>query len=71
MMSEQRFPPGWNAERVEKLLAHYDELSEEQQVAEDEESVRQQQGQAVVAVPQELLPAIRQLLAEHGQSHSG
>jgi hypothetical protein len=70
-MSEQRFPPGWDAERVVHLLAHFDGLSEEQQVAEDEEAVRQQQGQAVIAVPQELLPAIRQLLAGHGQAHSG
>lgn len=55
-MSEQRFPPGWNAERVERLLAHYESLSEQEQVAEDEEAAREQAGQTVVAVPDELLP---------------
>jgi hypothetical protein len=66
-MKEQKFPPGWDSDRVKRLLAHYDSLSEEQQVAEDEEAARQQEGQAVIAVPQELLPAIRQLLAGHSQ----
>jgi hypothetical protein len=70
-MSEQQFPPGWDADRVKRLLAHYDNLSEEQQVAEDEEAARQQQGQAIIAVPEELLPAIRQLLAGRDQPHSG
>ena len=64
-MSEQKFPPGWDAERVKRVLAHYEGLSEEEQAAEDEESAREQAGQAVIAVPEELLPAIRQLLATH------
>ena len=64
-MNEQKFPPGWNAERVNRLLAHYEGLSEEEQVAEDEEAAREQAGQTVIAVPEDLLPAIRQLLAGH------
>jgi hypothetical protein len=62
-MSEQRFPTGWNADRVQRVLAHYDNLSEEEQVAEDEEASREQSGQVVVTVPENLLPVIRQLLA--------
>jgi len=64
-MSEQKFPPGWDAERVKRVLAHYEGLSEEEQAAADEEAAREQAGQAVIAVPEELLPAIRQLLAAH------
>jgi hypothetical protein len=64
-MSKQQFPPGWDAERVKRVLAHYEGLSEEEQVAEDEEAARDQAGQAVIAVPEDLLPAIRQLLASH------
>lgn len=64
-MIEPKFPPGWDKNRVERLLSHYENVTEEQQVAEDEEAARQQNGQAVVAVPEELLPAIRQLLAEY------
>ena len=33
---------------------------------EDEEAATEQAGQAVIAVPDDLLPAIRQLLASHG-----
>ena len=64
-MSDQYFPPGWDAERVSRLVSHYDELSEDEQVAEDEEAAAEQAGQAVISVPDDLLPAIRQLLATH------
>ena len=64
-MIEQRFPPGWGVERVERLLAHYEALSEEEQVAEDEYAAHDETGQTVIAVPEALLPAIRQLLATH------
>ena len=67
-MTDQPFPPGWDATRVKRLLAHYEGLPEEQQVAEDEEALAQPQGQTVITVPQELLPAIRRLLADHGTS---
>ncbi len=61
-MSEPKYPRGWDEERVNRLLAHYESLSEEEQVAEDEAAVEQQSGQAVITVPDELLPAIRQML---------
>jgi hypothetical protein len=35
-MTEQKFPPGWDAERVQRLIAHYESLDEDTQVAEDE-----------------------------------
>lgn len=62
-MSDQKFPSGWDEERVKRLLAHYESLSEEEQVAEDEAAVAEQAGQTVITVPEQLLPAIRQLLA--------
>jgi hypothetical protein len=34
-MTEPHYPPGWNAERVQRPIAHYDALDEDQQVAED------------------------------------
>jgi hypothetical protein len=61
-MSNQ-FPPGWDEERVTRLIAHYESLSQEEQVAEDEAAVSEQEGQTVITVPETLLPAIRQLLA--------
>lgn len=35
-MSEPRLPAGWDAERVKRLIGHYDAMSEEEQAAEDE-----------------------------------
>jgi hypothetical protein len=63
-MSQQNFPPGWDAERVDRLIAQHESQSEEEQVAEDEAAVGEQKGQTVITVPETLLPAIRQLLAE-------
>jgi hypothetical protein len=64
-MKEPRFPAGWDAERVKRLIAHYESMSEDEQVAEDEAAAEEKEGQAVVTVPDELLPAIRKLLATH------
>ena len=64
-MSEPTFPVGWDAERVKRLIEHYESLSEDEQVAEDEAAAALQKGQTVITVPDELLPAIRQLLARH------
>jgi hypothetical protein len=69
-MSRQHFPPGWDEERAKRLIAHYESLTDEEQVAEDEAAVSEQVGQAVIMVPQTLLPAIRQLLANSANSSS-
>ena len=62
-MTEPKFPPGWDAARVQRLIAHYEDLDEDSQVAEDE-AVQDAQGQAAIVVPVEFLPAIRQMLAQ-------
>ncbi len=64
-MSESQFPAGWDAERVQRLIDYYEGLSEDEQVAEDEAAMAERDGQTVIAVPVELLPAIRRLLANH------
>ena len=63
-MSKQQFPPGWDEDRVKRVIAHYESLSEDEQVAEDEAAVGELHGHAVITVPESLLPAIRQLIAE-------
>jgi hypothetical protein len=66
-MNEPRFPAGWDAERVKRLIDYYEGLSEDEQVADDEAGIAaEQKGQAVISVPDELLPEIRRLLAAHG-----
>jgi hypothetical protein len=60
--NRQKFPAGWNEERVRKVLAHYENQTDEEAVAEDE-AAYQAEGQTVMIVPTELVPAIRQLIA--------
>jgi len=64
-MNESRFPTGWDAERVKRLIAREAGLSEDEQVSEDDSGSVDHDGQVVVTVPEELLPAIRKLIAEH------
>jgi hypothetical protein len=62
-MIQQNYPQGWDADRVRRLIARYDALDEEQQVAEDE-AVQENPNQTTVVVPVEFMPAIRQMLAQ-------
>ena len=67
-MIEQSFPPGWDLSRVQRLIEHYDKLSEEEQVADDEEGMTHDDARATIEVPIRLLPAIHTLLAEAADS---
>ena len=62
--SRNRFPPGWDEERVERVLQHYEEQTEAEAVAEDEAGA-DDQSPTVMEVPADLVPAIRDLLARH------
>ena len=64
-MSDPKFPAGWDAARVRRLIDHYESMSDDELAAEDDAAAVERPGQAVVTVPDELLPAIRQLLASH------
>ena len=70
-MSEQRFPPGWDEQRVQRLLAELDARTEEEWVAADEAAVEDNDDQAVVTVPRSLLSEVRRLLATHQPADSG
>ena len=35
-MKQNRFPPGWDEERVRKVLMHYEDQTEDEALAEDE-----------------------------------
>jgi hypothetical protein len=65
MSEQQKFPPGWDADRAKRLIEAYDKATEDELVAEDDAAAEEQDGQAVISVPDTLLPAIRQLLATH------
>ncbi len=63
-MSQNKFPPGWDLERVKRVLSHYESQSEEEAVAEDEATF-ETPGQTIMEVPSELVPEIRKLIAKH------
>lgn len=62
-MKQSRFPEGWDEERVRRMLEHYENLTEEEAVAEDESSF-EDRTQTVMEVPVDLVPAVRELIAK-------
>lgn len=61
-MIEQKFPPGWDENRVREVLAHYESQTEDEQFAEIE-AAREAEGMTLMAIPTELVPEVRALLA--------
>lgn len=61
-MKQTKPPQGWDDERVKRVLAHYENQTEEQATAEDEQAWQDRKA-TFIEVPTELLPAVRQLLA--------
>jgi hypothetical protein len=62
-MPKNEFPPGWDERRVRELIARYESQTEEEAVAEDEAAF-ERQSTSMVEVPNELLPAVRELLSK-------
>ena len=65
-MRDKKYPEGWDEKRVERVLAHYEEQTEEEAVAEDEAAFEDRQ-QSFIEVPHELIPAVRELIAKHSR----
>ncbi len=61
-----RFPDGWDEGRVQRLLQHYESLTDEEAIAEDEAAF-EDATQTVMEIPNELVPSVRALLSEHGR----
>jgi len=62
-MSKNNFPNGWDEARVRKVLAHYDEQSQDEALAEDEAGVAS--SETVMNVPHDLVSQVRDLIARH------
>jgi aminoglycoside/choline kinase family phosphotransferase len=65
-MKPTNFPPGWDEDRVKRLLARYEDQTEEEAVAEDEAAFADQ-SEVVMGVPRDLVPLVRELIAKHHQ----
>jgi hypothetical protein len=60
---KQAYPAGWDEERIRKLAAHYDNQTEDEQVAEHEAAFRAE-GHTVMVVPTVLVPEIVKLISK-------
>ena len=63
-MKKSKYPPGWDEARVHRVLAHYEEQTEAEAVAEDEAAF-ENQAQTSMEVPVELVSVVRELIAKH------
>ena len=62
-MTQSKYPDGWDAERVRRVLEHYEAHSYEEAVAEDE-AAYEATTHTAMEVPVELVPAVRELVAK-------
>ena len=62
-MSQNKFPAAWDEEKVRRVLAHYEEQTEEGAPMEDESGVKP--SETVMEVPADLVPKVRKLIAKH------
>jgi hypothetical protein len=60
-------PKNWNAEQIESVLAHYENQTEDEAVAEDELRFSSL-SETVMEIPLELVPAVRELIAKRRAS---
>ena len=61
-MKRQKFPAGWDEKRIQELIAHYESQTEDEEFA-DIEAARQAEDVTLMAIPTELVPEVRALLA--------
>ena len=66
-MSQQKFPPGWDEDRVKRLIAHYEQMDDDATTAEDE-AAQEIEGQTLMVLPTELVPTVRALIARNSSA---
>ena len=62
-MTQNKFPPGWDEKRVQSVIDYYENQTEDEAVAEDEEAF-QQEFITKVEVPTQLVSAVHELIAK-------
>ncbi len=61
--TRNRYPKDWNLKRVQAVIKHYDNQTEEEAVAEDEAAYRDP-ALTMMAIPNELVPQVEKLIAK-------
>ena len=65
-MKQSKFPEGWDEHRVKRVLDHYEMLTEEEAVAEDE-AAWENPSQTFMEIPNDLIPSVREPLAKRAE----
>ena len=63
-MINQKYPPGWDEERVRRILEHYEGQLDEEAVAEEDEAAFEAITHTAMEIPVDLVPAVRELIAK-------
>lgn len=63
-MTQNKFPPGWDEARLQSVIAHYEQQTEDEAVVEDEAAF-QDKDSTLMAIPTELVPAVLELIYKH------
>ena len=65
-MKKDTVPPNWNKDRVQQVLQHYENQTEDEAVVEDE-LMWEESKQTLMEVPTKLVPVVRELIAKHNK----
>ena len=66
MQDPNRYPPGWDLQRVRRLIQDYESQSDEEAIAEDEAAF-EDQTKTIMEIPNELVPSVSALLAKQAE----
>ena len=61
-MKKKNFPPGWDEQRVQEVLAHYESQTEDEEFAEIEAALEGKDN-VLMSIPSALVPEVRAILA--------
>jgi hypothetical protein len=63
-MKKNNYPQGWTAQKVKKVLNHYEKQTEDTAVSEDEIAYKDKT-KTFIEIPRKLVPSVRKLLAKN------
>ena len=66
-MNNQKFPKGWNADKIASVVKAYESQSEDEATTEDEAAF-EFPDHTFIEVPTAIVPKVRELIANHDES---
>jgi hypothetical protein len=68
-MKQSRFPRGWDKDRINRVLAHYEGQTEDEAKAEDE-AAWEDSTQTFMEIPNDLISTVRKLIADRAEKET-